>query len=184
MSKAAIIEAVVRGVNGGCFANVDYTTKESRLRKSATDGSGDVNPLWNRKDDLQKVVTGMLVNLGVVYGRAVVNRVVGAGGDPDAFRVEAMSGKQEHAIPHKNLCQNMDRSKTYLRYMPCSTSKKTVTYLLDGKDVGAELARFIASPAPSKKQQDAGLSAGETIAWNTLDINNIDKLTVLGVTVG
>ena len=176
------IEQMVRQINGATFANVDYTVPVSALRKAAVDGSGAVNPLWSRKDDIRKIVTNMAINLGPCYQNAVQGRL-----DKDnvetEFVAQGMKGKQAHDAPHPCLCQNMDRSKTYIRYMPMPTSNKTVQYVLDGQDVGDQLVGFLAVPKAAKTQTDAGLTEDRTIPWNTLDINNITAIRLLGVEV-
>ena len=176
------IEQMVRMVSGAVFAKVDYSVPVATLRKSAVDGSGAVCPLWNRKDDIRKEVTGMLIDLGVKYEQAIKNRLEKDGANPDNFKAEAMNGKQAHQDDHKCLCQNMDRSKTYLRYMPMPCSP-AVRYMLDGKDVGSQLVGFLAVPKPSQKQFNAGLDEERTIAWNTLDIQNITSISLLGVVI-
>lgn len=177
------IETVVRSISGATFANADYTIPaKAYIRKGATDGSGATNPLWNQKDDIKCVVTGAQLNLGVVYGNAVQNRIVGKGSDVE-YDVDKMYGKQSHIAPHKLLCQNTDRSKTYLRYMPVKSSNKVSTFILNGVDVTAQLKPFMAKKSDSRKQAKAGLNDAEQVQWRTLDIANVDALNLLGMTV-
>jgi len=171
-------------INGATFANVDYVVPPSNMRKVSVDGNGTTNPFWGQKDKIQKVVRNMLIDLGVQYENAVKGRLDKDGKDAEDFAVHQMNGKQSHIQPHKCLAQNMDRSKTYLRYMPMETNNKTVTYLLDGKqDITEAIKPFLAVPKAAQTQIKAGLTEDRVIAWNTLDINNITALRVLGMEV-
>ena len=176
------IEELVRTVSHAVFANVDYSVPASAMRKTALDGTGRVNPHWAEKDSVRKVVTGALINLGVVYENAVKNRlekVDASDGSVSVFTVQEMKGKQAHENPHKCLCQNLDRTKTYLRYQPMESKKRQVAYVLNGNDITAEIAPWISQPAASGTQGAAGLIE-EQVAWVTLDINNIIAIRILG----
>ena len=176
-----VIETVVRSVNGGCFANVSYSCPNDTL-KGAKDGSGAINPFWKRKDDIRKVVDNCHINLGVIYGNAINGRL-----DkkelPTDFTPAEQKGKQEHINRHKNLCQNIDRTKTYIRYMVMKSNDMTVKYMLDGNDITAELKPFKAVHSEIGTQANAGLTGEEQIIWRTLDIANIKSLSLMGVTI-
>ena len=177
-----VVENVVRSVNGGCICNVSYSVPASDIRKGATDGTDKINPYWARKDDVRKVVQNCQINLGVIYGNAINGRL-----DkkelPANFVPAEMKGKQEHANKHKNLCQNMDRTKTYVRYMAMGNKTMTVKYVLDGKDITAELKPFKAIKEESHTQANAGLEQEEQIVWRTLDLANITALSIMGMTI-
>jgi len=178
------IEVMVRTVNGGVFASVDYTIPaKSYIVKKAKDGSGAINPLWDRKDDIVVERQNVQINLGVVYENAINGRMVRKDIEP-TFDAVAMKGKVAHITPHKNLCQNVDRSKTYIRYMPCKNGNSTSRMLLDGQDVTAALVPFQSVQKDgSSRQAAAGLDATEQIAWRTLTIDNIDAIRILGVEI-
>jgi hypothetical protein len=180
------IETVIRAINGGVFASVDYSIPaKSYIRKKATDGSNAINPLWDRKEDIRIERENVQINLGVVYGKAVQGRQVRKEIEPD-FTPESLNktGKKAHSNPHKNLCQNMAESKTYVRYMPMQNKNKTSRFVLDGVDVTAQLKPFNAKVSNySNKQATAGLAEDEQIIWRTLDIANITALRVLGAEI-
>jgi len=179
----SVIETVVRSVNGGSFANVSYNVPASDIRKGATDGSDKVNPLWSRIKEVRKVVDNCQINLGVIYGKAINGRL-DKKDLPADFVPQEMKGKQEHVNKHKNLCQNMDRTKTYVRYMAMGNKgTMSVKYVLDGKDVTAELKPFKAIKEESQTQANAGLEQEEQIVWRTLDLENITSLSIMGMVI-
>src|ERR1039457_5891397 len=179
MSTMSEIEVMARTVNGACFVKLDYDVPAADMRKGATDGSGLVNPYWAVKDSVRKVVTGAVANLGPNYANAVNGRL-----DKDnvgsTFVAQPMKGKVECENPHKCLCQNLDGSKVYLRYMPFDSGTKTVAYMLNGKDISAELKPYLAVRAPSGTQGSVGLVEEHQILWNTLCLSNITKIEIMG----
>lgn len=178
------IEKVVREINGGVFANIDYSIPaKTYVRKGATDGSTAVNPLWNAIDRVRIERTNVQINLGVIYDHAINGRLERRDIEP-LFEASEMAGKVSHIQPHKNLCQNADRTKTYLRYMPMHNTNSTSRFVLDGQDVTEILKPFQSiRNNESKKQTEAGLEVGQQIEWRTLDLNNITALRVLGMEV-
>jgi len=176
------IEQKVRAIDKAVFASVDYSVPASAMRKTALDGTGRVNPHWSEKDSVRKVVTNALINLGVVYENCVkarLEKLDSSDGSISVFTAQGMNGKQAHENPHKCLCQNLDRTKTYLRYQPMESKKRQVAYVLNGNDITAEIAPWISQPAASGTQGAAGLIE-EQVAWVTLDINNIIAIRILG----
>jgi len=182
MSKA--IETVIRSINGGVFANVDYSiAAKSYIRKGASDGSKAVNPLWDRKDDIRLERENVQINLGVIYGKAVNGRLEKKELDAN-FTPVSMYGKVEHSNPHKNLCMSLDGSKVYVRYMPMKNKNTSSRFVLDGVDVTAQLAAFRKPQSKSVgRQKEAGLNEDEAITWRTLTLDNITTLRVLGMEV-
>ena len=180
-----VIETVVRNITGATFAKVDYSIPaKSYIRKKATDGSTAINPLWDRKDDIRIERENVQVNLGVIFKSVMDGRIEKIGEVEEAdYNVEALEkqGKTAHSNPHKLLCQNLARTKTYLRYMPMQNKNRTSRFVLDGKDVTATLKPFMAKVKDySKKQENAGLEGDQQVKWRTLDIANVRKLSVLG----
>ena len=172
------IETQVRAIQGAVFCKVDYATPNHALLKtSKVDGS--INPFWTRKDDIRKVVTNAAINLGVIYGNALNGRLERKDIEPN-FVAQPMKGKVEHTFKHKNLCQSIDGSKTYVRYMAMPTKGMTVQYMLDGNDITDQIGLYKKVNNPVQTQTDAGLSEDEQIVWRTLDIANITALRVLG----
>ena len=178
MTVAERIEAVVRTINGGVFASVDYTTPNHGLLKtSKIDGS--INPLWDRKADIVKVVDNCQINLGAVFGSVVDGRLVKKDIEPD-YEVEACKGRIEHPQPHKNLCVSTKTNKTQIRYMPMGNQNMTVRYELDGNDISEQIALYKKPKYVSKKQTDAGLNEDEQVVWRTMEIDNIRAIRILG----
>ena len=176
------VEAVIRAITGGVFANVDYSIPaKSYIRKKATDGSVAINPLWDRKDDIRIERTNVQINLGVRYENGVNGRLIKVADLEPDFTAEGLEryGKTAHSDSHKNLCQNLARTKTYVRYMPMQNKNKTSRFVLDGVDVTAQLKPFNAKVKQSSdKQTNAGLDEANQIKWRTLDLDNITELRV------
>jgi len=174
------IEEAVRGINGGVFANVDYTTpKHGLLKTSKVDGS--VNPFWASKDDIRKVVTNSQINLGVVYENAINGRLVKRDVEP-TFE----SGSNwfiEHENKHKNLVQNRTRTSTYIRYMPILNNSMTVRFMLDGNDITDQVKLYHKPHVETKTQTDAGLTGKDQIQWRVLEIEHIDEIRILGAAI-
>jgi hypothetical protein len=176
----SFIESIIRKINGGVFASVDYETpKHGLLKTSKVDGT--TNPFWSQKDQIVKVVTDCQINLGVVYENAVNGRLEKKDITPD-FE-SAPNWMVAHTEPHKNLCQNKDHSKTYVRYMPMGNGNMTVRYMLNGQDVTDQVRKFRKVQPSASRQETAGLEKDEQIVWRVLDLANITALRVLGMEV-
>jgi len=185
MTIANKVEAAVRSITGGTFAKVNYSiVAKPYIRKGATDGSKTVNPLWAFAGDIRCERTNVQINLGARYGKVVEAHIANTTGreDDDAlYPVEPAKGKQAHAIPHKLLCQNMDRSKTYINYIPMQNKAITTRFTLNGVDVTAQLTPFMAKKAaPSAKQAAYGLAVEDQVQWRTLEAANVTSMTLLG----
>jgi len=182
-----VIEQAVRKITGATFATIDYNVPaKTYIRKKATDGSGQVNPLWDKASDIRLEVQNRQVDLGVKYA-SMIEKKLGRKGVELDFVPEPLEnyGKQAHSDGHKLLCQNMDRSKTYLRFNPMQSKNTERSFTLDGADVTDQMKPFMAKKSVSKKQQDAGLDKEEVIEWRTLDIANVKRIeiSVLGVEI-
>ena len=176
-----MIEAVIRSIKGAVFATVDYTTPNHGLLKtSKIDGS--INPFWDRKKDIVKVVDNCQINLGVIYKQAVDGRLVKTGeADPD-YNLDECKGRIEHPDAHKNLCVSLKTGKVHVRYMPMGNRNMTVRYMLDGVDITDQVALYKKPKYTCKKQENAGLSEEQQIVWRTMELDNIRNLHVLGAT--
>jgi hypothetical protein len=177
------IEQMVREINGGCFAKVDYSTPNHGLLKtSKVDGS--TNPFWVQKDEIRKVVEDCQINLGVVYGNAVNGRIIKKGDVEPDFVSKPMRGKVEHSNPHKNLCMDEKTgTKTYIRYMPMGNKGMTVKYMLNGIDITDAIKLYKSPKVDVTTQAEKGLTGDDQLVWRTLDIANVTALRVLGVEI-
>jgi len=184
MSIASDVVGMVRSINGAAFCKVSYETENHGLLKTSK-ADGSINPFWSQKASIRKVVDGSLINLGVVYENAVDNRAVSrAGGEPGGFESQAMRGKTECTPAHKNLCQSLDGSATYIRYMPMDCrGTMTVRYTLGGQDITAAMLKFKPVKSDVSTQSDVGLSGSDQILWRTLDVSRITRFEGNGVVI-
>jgi len=176
------IEKIVRQINGGCMCNVNYTIPAKQyIRKGATDGSNKTNPLWNRINDIKIERKNVQLNLGVRYEQSANGRLIAKNYEPN-FKSEAIPGRTEHNDIHKNICQDISHTKTYIRYMPMDNDNNSTKYTLNGKDVTNTLKPYMVdrSQYSSVAQANAGLKGSEQIVWRTLNIDHVDTIRILG----
>lgn len=176
------IENAIRTINGGCFANVDYTiSARPYFRMKATDGSqtdglATVNPLWGYKDDIVCERKNVQINLGVIYKNGVNGRLEKKE-LASTFKPMEMKGKSEHAVPHKNICVSDKSGESLVRYMPMQNKNTATRFLLNGKDITLALKPFmVVKKDYSGRQEAKGLNEDEQLKWRTLTISNIDEL--------
>lgn len=181
-NKAKAIETAIRTINGAAFCKVDYTCeKHDLLKTSKIDGS--INPLWDDNKNIKKVVKNSTLNLGVRYEQAVENRAT-KNGFEGTFKAQSKRGKIEHTIPHKNLCMSLDGAKTYMRYMPTASKGIEVAYMLNGTDITEDMKKYRKVKTVAKTQAAIGLTKENEIPWRTLNLDNIHKITINGLTIG
>jgi len=173
------IETAVRSINGGVFAKVSYETKNDTLKTSKVDGT--INPFWADKDKIVKVVEDCQINLGVVYENAVNGRLEKKDIEPTFEAGE--NWMVAHNEPHKNLCQNKDHSKTYIRYMPMGNKTMTVKYILNGQDITDAIRNYKKPHVETATQANAGLTGADQIVWRCLEVANITSINILGAEI-
>ena len=185
MNLAETIEAKVRTLVGATHCNVSYVlTDLKELRQKSPTDKSMINPYWSqiKAQEVRKVVDNAHINLGVIYENAINKKLDKKELDAD-FEAEAMRGKIPHINHHKCLCQNLDRTKTYISYQPKLSDNMIVKYMLGDKDITAELKPFKAIHKEIATQANAGLTGKEQIDWRTLTIANITSLIIMKETI-